>query len=53
MTLLPTLFGDFWDAILAYVFLYPVLMSVVWMIGGMRGYCISIMIYTGNNLGYL
>ena len=33
VTPLPTLFGGFWDVILAYVFLYPVLMSVVWMIG--------------------
>lgn len=38
MTPLPILFGDFWDAILAYVFLYPVLMSVVWMIGGIAFY---------------
>lgn len=31
---LPTLLGDFWGAILAYVFFYPVLMSMVWMVGG-------------------
>ena len=38
VTPLPVLFGGFWDAILAYVFLYPVLMSVVWMIGGIAFY---------------
>ena len=38
MTPLPVLLGDFWSAILAYVFFYPVLMSVVWMIGGMAFY---------------
>ncbi|WP_374691142.1 glycosyltransferase family 2 protein [Accumulibacter sp.] len=37
MTPLPVLLGDFWSAILAYVFFYPVLMSVVWMIGGIDG----------------
>ena len=35
---LPVLLGGFWDAILAYVFLYPVLMSVAWMIGGITFY---------------
>ena len=34
MITLPALLGDFWGAILAYVFFYPVLMSVVWMVGG-------------------
>ncbi len=38
MTPLPTLLGDVWGAILAYVFFYPVLMSVVWMIGGIAFY---------------
>ncbi|MEF8728468.1 MAG: poly-beta-1,6-N-acetyl-D-glucosamine synthase [Accumulibacter sp.] len=38
MTPLPVLLGDFWSAILAYVFFYPVLMSVVWMIGGIAFY---------------
>lgn len=36
--ILPTLLGDVWGAILAYVFFYPVLMSVVWMIGGIVFY---------------
>ena len=34
MITLPALLGDFWGATLAYVFFYPVLMSVVWMVGG-------------------
>ena len=34
MMTLPTLLGDVWGAILAYVFFYPVLMSVIWMLGG-------------------
>lgn len=38
MTPLPILFGDAWGAILAYVFFYPVLMSFVWMIGGLAFY---------------
>ena len=38
VTPLPTLLSTGWDAILAYVFLYPVLMSVVWMIGGIVFY---------------
>ena len=38
VTPLPVLFGGFWDAILAYVFFYPVLMSMVWMIGGIAFY---------------
>lgn len=38
MTPLPTLLGDVWGAILAYVFFYPVLMSLVWMIGGIAFY---------------
>ncbi len=38
VTPLPILFGGLWDTILAYVFLYPVLMSVVWMIGGIAFY---------------
>lgn len=35
---LPALLGDFWGAILAYVFFYPVLMSLVWMVGGISFY---------------
>lgn len=35
---LPALLGDIWGAILAYVFFYPVLMSLVWMIGGIGFY---------------
>jgi biofilm PGA synthesis N-glycosyltransferase PgaC len=35
---LPALLGDLWGAILAYVFFYPVLMSLVWMIGGIGFY---------------
>ena len=35
---LPALLGDFWGAILAYVFFYPVLMSMVWMVGGISFY---------------
>jgi biofilm PGA synthesis N-glycosyltransferase PgaC len=38
MTTLPNLLGDVWGAILAYVFFYPVLMSVLWMIGGIAFY---------------
>ena len=38
MTPLPILLGDVWGAILAYVFFYPVLMSVLWMIGGIAFY---------------
>jgi biofilm PGA synthesis N-glycosyltransferase PgaC len=38
MITLPALLGDFWGAILAYVFFYPVLMSVIWMIGGIVFY---------------
>ncbi len=35
---LPDLLGSTWDAILAYVFFYPVLMSLFWMIGGIAFY---------------
>ena len=35
---LPSLLGDFWGAILAYVFFYPVLMSMIWMVGGIVFY---------------
>jgi biofilm PGA synthesis N-glycosyltransferase PgaC len=35
---LPYLLGDFWSAILAYVFFYPVLMSMIWMAGGIIFY---------------
>jgi len=38
MITLPALLGDFWGAILAYVFFYPVLMSLIWMIGGIAFY---------------
>ena len=38
MITLPALLGDVWGAILAYVFFYPVLMSMVWMIGGIAFY---------------
>ncbi len=38
MITLPSLLGDFWGAILAYVFFYPVLMSLVWMVGGINFY---------------
>ncbi|HSN64845.1 MAG TPA: poly-beta-1,6-N-acetyl-D-glucosamine synthase [Azonexus sp.] len=38
MITLPALLGDFWGAILAYVFFYPVLMSAIWMIGGIVFY---------------
>ena len=38
MMTLPALLGDFWGAILAYVFFYPVLMSLFWMIGGISFY---------------
>ncbi len=38
MTPLPVLLGDIWGAILAYVFFYPVLMSLIWMIGGIAFY---------------
>ena len=38
MITLPALLGDFWGATLAYVFFYPVLMSVVWMVGGISFY---------------
>ena len=38
MITLPSLLGDFWGAILAYVFFYPVLMSLVWMVGGIVFY---------------
>jgi poly-beta-1,6-N-acetyl-D-glucosamine synthase len=34
MITLPYLLGDFWNAILAYVFVYPLTMSMLWMIGG-------------------
>jgi biofilm PGA synthesis N-glycosyltransferase PgaC len=35
---LPALMGDFWGIMLSFVFLYPVLMSCVWMIGGIAFY---------------
>lgn len=35
---LPALLGDFWGYILSFVFLYPVLMSCIWMIGGLAFY---------------
>ena len=38
MITLPDLLGDGWGAILAFVFFYPVLMSMVWMIGGISFY---------------
>jgi biofilm PGA synthesis N-glycosyltransferase PgaC len=38
ITPLPVLLGDAWGAILAFVFLYPVLMSLFWMIGGLVFY---------------
>lgn len=38
MITLPALLGDVWGAILAYVFFYPVLMSMVWMVGGIAFY---------------
>jgi biofilm PGA synthesis N-glycosyltransferase PgaC len=38
MMTLPALLGGFWGAILAYVFFYPVLMSLFWMIGGISFY---------------
>lgn len=33
MITLPALMGDFWGVMLSYVFLYPVMMSCLWMIG--------------------
>jgi biofilm PGA synthesis N-glycosyltransferase PgaC len=38
MMTLPALLGDTWGAILAFVFLYPVLMSLFWMLGGIVFY---------------
>ena len=38
ITPLPILLGDTWGALLAFVFLYPVLMSMFWMIGGLVFY---------------
>jgi biofilm PGA synthesis N-glycosyltransferase PgaC len=38
MITLPGLLGDTWGAILAYVFFYPILMSLFWMIGGIVFY---------------
>ena len=35
---LPSLMGSFWGVMLSYVFLYPVLMSLLWMIGGVAFY---------------
>ena len=35
---LPSLMGNFWGVMLSYVFLYPVLMSLLWMIGGVAFY---------------
>ena len=35
---LPALMGDFWGIMLSFVFLYPVLMSCIWMIGGLAFY---------------
>jgi len=35
---LPALMGSFWGVMLSYVFLYPVLMSLLWMIGGVAFY---------------
>ena len=35
---LPSLLGNVWDAILVFVFFYPVLMSFFWMIGGVVFY---------------
>ncbi|HQR60016.1 MAG TPA: glycosyltransferase, partial [Methylophilaceae bacterium] len=35
---LPALLGNFWGIMLSYVFLYPVLMSCLWMIGGLAFY---------------
>ena len=35
---LPALMGNFWGVMLSYVFLYPVLMSLLWMIGGVAFY---------------
>ena len=35
---LPSLLGNVWDAILVFVFFYPVLMSFFWMIGGIVFY---------------
>jgi biofilm PGA synthesis N-glycosyltransferase PgaC len=35
---LPLLMGNFWGVMLSYVFLYPVLMSLLWMIGGVAFY---------------
>ena len=40
MMTLPALLGDFWGVLLSFVFLYPVLMSCVWMIGGIAFYFI-------------
>jgi biofilm PGA synthesis N-glycosyltransferase PgaC len=38
MITLPALLGDAWGAMLAFIFFYPVLMSMVWMIGGITFY---------------
>ena len=38
MITLPTLMGDLWGVMLAYVFLYPVMMSCLWMLGAMVFY---------------
>jgi poly-beta-1,6-N-acetyl-D-glucosamine synthase len=38
MMTLPVLLGDFWGIILSYVFLYPVLMSCLWMTGAIVFY---------------
>lgn len=38
MITLPELLGDFWGAILAYVFIYPLSMSILWMLGGLIFY---------------
>jgi len=35
---LPSLLGSFWGVMLSYVFLYPVLMACMWMIGGIVFY---------------
>ena len=35
---LPSFMGNFWGVMLSYVFLYPVLMSLLWMIGGVAFY---------------
>ena len=38
MMTLPALMGDFWGVMLSYIFLYPVVMSCLWMIGGVVFY---------------